>query len=121
MTKIMIDGVDYAPHTALPVKWNALLDERLDEGRLSIRHINVKRIRIGATVDIAVGDTSQGFIVSADESTEVPVGSGFYDHELSLIEPTKELEGIVVETLSFTNSLGRSYASNPIKVEPVYE
>lgn len=32
--QILIDGKD--TRAALPVKWNALLDERLDEGRLSL-------------------------------------------------------------------------------------
>lgn len=115
--QILIDGKD--TRAALPVKWNALLDERLDEGRLSLRHEQTKLYRIGAPVSIKVNNTQKDFIVSADESTEIPVGSGYYNHELSLIEPTKLLEGIVVESITFTNNLGRTYNVVKVDVEPI--
>lgn len=121
--KFTIDGVDYTQHLALPVKWNALLDERLDEGRASLRHTKKDLFRIGArvTLNLGNGDGDIDFIVAEDEAAEIPCGSGYYNHELMLIEPTKILERIPVETLTFTNNLGRTYASNPIKVDPVYE
>lgn len=109
---ITIDGVDYTQHTALPVKWNALLDERLDEGRLSLHHTQKDLFRIGAEVFI----NDMGFVIAEDEAVETPPGSGFYNHELILIEPTKELEGIVVESLTFTNNLGRTY-ENVVKID----
>ncbi len=115
--QILIDGKD--TRVALPVKWNALLDERLDEGRLSLRHEQAKLYRIGAPVSIKINNTQKDFIVSADESTEIPVGSGYYNHELSLIEPTKLLEGIVVESITFTNNLGRTYNVVKVDVEPI--
>ncbi len=121
--KLTIDGVDYTQHLALPVKWNALLDERLDEGRASLRHTKKDLFRIGArvTLNLGNGDGDIDFIVAEDEAAEIPCGSRYYNHELMLIEPTKILERIPVETLTFTNNLGRNYANNPIKVEPVYE
>lgn len=117
--QILIDGKDTA--AALPVKWNELLDERLDEGRLSLRTVPTKLYRIGASVSIKVNDTQRDFIISADESTEMPCGSGYYNHELSLIEPTKILEGIVVESLTFTNVLERNYTDAALQVSPTYE
>ena len=116
--QILIDGND--TRVALPIKWNALLDERLDEGRLSLRHQQIKLYRIGAPVSITVNNTQRDLIISADESTEVPAGSGFYNHELSLIEPTKLLEGIVVESLTFTNNLGRTYVGDPKNAIPIW-
>ena len=116
--QILINGID--TRVALPVKWNALLDERLDEGRLSLRHETTKLYPIGAPVSIKVNDTQKNFIISADESTEVPVGSGYYNHELSIIEPTKILEGIVVESLTFTNNLGRTYVGEPKYAVPIW-
>lgn len=104
----IVDGVDYTPNLILPIKWNALLDERLDEGRASLRNTSVSLFRIGAPIAITVENKTIDFIVSVDESTEMPVGSGMYNHELSLIEPTKILEGIVVENLTFTNILKHS-------------
>lgn len=115
-----IDGVDYTPNLILPIKWNALLDERLDEGRVSLRNTSVSLFRIGAPVAITVENKTIDFIVSADESMEIPVGSGMYNHELSIIEPTKILEGIIVESLTFINNLGRTYNTiAPILVEGI--
>ncbi len=116
--QIIINDKDISSNVAMPLKWNALLDERLDEGRMSVRHVTTKLYPLGAQVKITVDDTVEDFIISADESTEIPVGSGYYNHELSLIEPTKLLEGIVVESLTFTNNLGRTYDINKIDVEP---
>ena len=116
--QITINGQDTV--VALPIKFNSLLDERLDECRLSLRHIRQSTYDIGSQVVIKITTLdgsviTRDFILSADESVEVPVGSGYYNHELSMIEPTKILEGIVVETLTFTNNLGRTYAANPEK------
>lgn len=117
---VKIDGNDITSHVALPIKWNELLDERLDEGRLSVRAVSVDIYPIGARVEIIISGTVYDFIVSADESTEQPVGSRQYDHELSLIEPTKELEGITVANLTFTNSQAHNYEDEYIEVAPQY-
>ncbi len=119
--QVTINGVDYTPYTILPIKWNELLDERLDERRLSLRNTNIKLFPIGATVVVSIDSASVRFIVGADESTERPAGSGLYDHELSIIEPVKETEGVVVGTVTFTNSLGRTYTAYQVEVEPVKE
>ena len=115
---VTINGIDYTANAALPIKWSGLLDERLDEGRLSLKHVDVDIFPIGSTVSI---DSELDFVVASDEASESPCGGGLFNHELSLIEPTKLLEGIIVETLTFQNSLGRTYTSNQVKVEPVYE
>lgn len=125
MVTLMIDGVDYAKHLIVPYKINRLLDERLDEARLSLRHVPVDIFDMGVPVTLSTelnGETKDfQFLMSADEAEEVPVGSGRYNHEIALIELTKELENYVMPTLKFTNSLGRTYTDNPTKVEPVYE
>lgn len=122
MISVKINGTEYNRYVPLPIKWNQLLDERLDEGVISVHSTDIKLFRIGTKVNISVTDNTDikqidlDFIVAADTATEVPVGSGKYDHDLTLIEPTKILEGVVVETLTFTNSLGRNY---PTKLENV--
>ncbi|MDE6618522.1 MAG: hypothetical protein K2K13_05820 [Clostridiales bacterium] len=116
LTQITINSQNV--RVAMPIKWNALLDERLDECRLSVRQVTTELYPIGAQVKITVGYTDKDFIISADESVEVPPGSGKYDHELSLIEPTKLLEGIVVESLTFANSLGHMYGNS--EASPAY-
>lgn len=121
---ITIDGTDYTKHIPMPIKWSALLDERLDEGRISLKRTKTELFQPMTDVVIRFTDkkgvvTEKTFIVSLDEATETPVGSGYYNHEISLIEETKKLEGIIIETITYTNDLGRVYTKNP-KV-PVYQ
>lgn len=124
-TTLTINGENYSKFLILPYKINRLLDERLDEARLSLRHVPVDIFEMGVPVTLSVdlnGETKEfQFLMSADEAEEVPVGSGRYNHEIALIELTKELENYVMPTLKFTNSLGRTYTDDPTKVEPVYE
>lgn len=123
--KIDLNGQDITSQTILPIKWNNLLDERLDEGRVSLRNTDTELYPPFAPITISMtadGETSEKhFIVWADNSQELPVGSGKFNHELSLIEPTKLLERYVMDTLTFQNPLGRAFNGNAVKVEPVYE
>lgn len=127
MISIKIDKREYNNRVPLPIKWNQMLDERLDEAVISVHSTDVELFPIGAEVNISVTDDAGkkqldlDFVVAADESKEIPVGSGKYDHDLTLIEPTKILEGIVSEALTFTNALGRYYTVNPVKAKHVYE
>lgn len=123
---ITIDGTDYTKHIPMPIKWSALLDERLDEGRISLKRTKTELFQPMTEVVIRFTDkkgvvTEKTFIVSLDEATETPVGSGYYNHEISLIEETKKLEGIIIEPITYTNDLGRVYTGDPKKAEPIYE
>lgn len=114
---ITIDGEDYTKHIPMPIKWSALLDERLDEGRISLKRTKTELFQPMTDVVIRFTDkkgvvTEKTFIVSLDEATEIPVGSGYYNHEISLIEETKKLEGIIIEPITYTNDLGRTYTNN---------
>lgn len=124
--KITIDGVDYTRYIPMPVKWSSLLDERLDEGRLSLRNCLTPLFPPLSRVTIDFTDTQNTltqlvFLVSADEATEIPVGSGHFNHELMLIEETKKLEGVIIDSLTYTNALGRDYSQGSVEVQPVYE
>lgn len=123
---ISIDGTDYTEYIPMPFKWSSLLDERLDEGRMSMRHCPVPLFAPMSEVKIMLSDKNNTaaekvFLVSADDSTEAPAGSGYYNHEIMLIEETKKLEGIIIDSLTFTNSLGRTYTNNAKPSEPVYD
>lgn len=112
---VTIDGVDYTKHVPMPVKWESLLDERLDEGRLSLKRTKTQLFQPLTPVTLTITDkkgavTSYTMLVSVDDAAEIPVGSGFYNHEISLVEETKIAEGIMVETLTYPNDLGRVYA-----------
>lgn len=120
--KLTIGGEDYTTHTPFPIKWSSLLDERLDEGRISLKHC--KRELFPPMTPVKIISTSRlktvekSFIVAMDGSVETPVGSGWFNHEIQLIEETKLLEGFIVEALTFTNDLGRNYTNDASLVTP---
>ena len=49
------------------------------------------------------------FVVATDNAVEKPIGSGFYEHTIYLIESTKILEGFIGDSIAFTNTLGKTY------------
>ena len=49
------------------------------------------------------------FFVATDKADEKPVGSGYFNHELYLIEETKWLERFLIPATGFVNALGRNY------------
>ena len=123
---VTIDGKDYDKNVVFPIKWSKLLDERLDETRLSVKRI--KRNIIPPLTPAIVTMTDKNgqqitlnTVVTTDESGEVPVGKGTYDHEIMCLEETKILEGIVVDALTFTNDLGRNYIKAQEVVTPKAE
>lgn len=123
--RVIINGQDYTKHVVFPIKWSRLLDERLDEVRLSMKYCTEHIFTPLTPVTIKAIDKKDKeqnftFIVSTDDATELPVGSGRFNHEVMLIEQTKLLEGIVVDALTFTNDLGRVYTSNPKTAQPIY-
>lgn len=103
-----------------PVNIGQRLDERLDEAVINIKGSALEYIqpttRVRLITDAGTEQEKEHyFIVANDNSVEIPIGGGKYNHELSLIEATKLLEGIQCQTLTFTNSNGMSYGRDNIK------
>lgn len=120
--EVLIDGTDVTRHIPFPIKWNDLLDERLDEARISVKQMKTESFAPLTDVYIKMIDEignemEKYYIVSNDFSYESPPGSGKYDHEIVLIEQTKYLEGFLCDTLTFTNDLGRFYTKSQAAVE----
>ena len=122
---IYINGINMTAFTVTPLKWANLLDERLDEMFLGLRRCPFEVFKPLTPVEIhfsnelyfnSTVDTQtdiKRYIVATDENaTENPTGSGFYDHDLYIIELTKYLERIIVDTSTITNDLGRNYTKN---------
>lgn len=116
--EIEIDGVmtDCTRQVPFPVKWNNLLDEQLDEAEISVLQAKKDIFTPLTPVTISYYNeeapdnvTIMHFLVAGDEATEVPVGSGKFNHSLSLIEETKYLEGFICRSQGYVNSLGRIY------------
>lgn len=121
--KVTIDGKDYTRHTPFPIKWQQTLDQTLDYSRIDMKAMTDKIFTPLTPVEILMTDrngteVTLNQLMSTDAAREVPVQSSNYNHEMYLIEQTKELEGIVVEALTFTNDLGRNYASEKFPIEP---
>lgn len=124
---VYINGRNLTHYAVMPLKWGNLLDERLDEMYLSLRMCPFENFKPLTPVEIHYsnqryfGNTNDGaaetmvkrYIVADDaNAAETPVGSGLYNHDLYLIELTKILECITVDTNTFTNDLGRNYTKN---------
>lgn len=124
---VYINGRSYTFATVMPIKWGNLLDERLDEMYLSLRKVKKQnfapltpveihfsnQLYFGSTDVDAPQTATKRYIIADDANvTENPVGSGWYDHDLYLIELTKILECVIVDTNTVTNDLGRSYTAN---------
>lgn len=115
--QLLIGGKDATKNVPFPIKWNDLLDERLDEARISIKQVNTRTFAPLTDVYLKAEDSfgnviEKYYLVSNDFSYEYPPGSGKYDHEIVLIEQTKYLEGFLCDTMTFTNDLGRNYLNN---------
>lgn len=124
---VYIDGINRTSNAVMPFKTGNFLDERLDEGILSLRRLRGEALPPLTPVEIIITQTYDDgtvksetlqFLVASDSATENPVGSGYYDHDLSLIEVTKYAECLVVDTLTFTNDLGANYTENARQVVP---
>lgn len=107
-------GGQTVSNVALPFKYGNFLDQQLDYATMTLTRINVGNFAPCTPVIVSVTSRNTAndveyvqskqfeYIVQSDNSRESPVGSGFYRHELTLIEPTKLLE-IPLESLCFTN------------------
>lgn len=133
--KVYIDGILRSSHTVMPLKWGDFLDERLDECHLPLRAVKKEIFAPLTPVEIEInnelyfkrGQTeklrkqTKYYVVANDVATETQIGSGLYNHDLTLIEVTKVAECYVVDTTTITNDLGRSYTENSTLAEPQWE
>ena len=104
-----------------PFNYGQLLDERLDEAYVTVINSEVPsykpttQVRVDLIEDVGGTEqktTTQYYIIASDNDYEYPVGSGKYKHKLYLIERTKLLEGIMCQSLTFTNAKGSVYTDN---------
>lgn len=129
---IYINGINMTHYAVVAPKFGNLLDEQLDEMYIYLRHCPFENfkpltpIEIHYTNRLYFGSTTVDtqteivkYLVANDANcVESPVGSGLYNHDLYIIELTKMTECIVVDTITFTNDLGRNYTANATLVSP---
>ena len=123
---ITIDGTDYTKHVPFPLKYSRLLDEQLDEGSMPVIKTNKNIFSPFTPAVITMWNESAPTItrtlnmyVATDESVEMPTGSGMYNHEITLVEQTKLLEGIFPRSHGYVNALFTGYKT--ITVLPDYD
>ena len=114
---VTLDGKDYTKNVPYPIKWSRMLDEQLDQARFTLKRLKRDIIHPLTPMSITMTDKKGrelkfDTLVTTDPAAELPVGNGTHDHETIHLEETKVLEGIVVDALTFTNDLGRSYLGN---------
>lgn len=113
---VIINGHNYA-NAVFPFKYGDFLDEQLDFATLTLSQVSPEvyapltpvYITITSNGTNGVQSKSKTYLIAEDSAYETPNGSGFYRHELMLIEETKYLEGFMVESLCVTNAGGRNY------------
>lgn len=132
---VFIDGINRTHWVVMPIKWGNFLDEQLDECYLSLRMIPVREFKPMTPVEIDFTNElywydvterkqkiTKKYIVANDSGViECPVGKNAWNHDLYLIEITKVAECIVVDTLTYTNDLGRNYTVNAGLATPYIE
>lgn len=120
--RVFVDGKNVTKRVPFPVKWANLLDERLDEARITVQSLSDKLIEPLTPVDIYMEYDGtmieKHFLVATDSAREVPIGKRQWDHEMYLIEETKYLEGFICSSISFTNDLGRLYTDGAPLAKP---
>lgn len=130
--QIFIDGQEYK-NVVIPFKFGEFLDVQLDHAILQLTRVNKQFFAPTTPVKIVLNSSFEDkylreynqsktlyYIIAKDNFRETPVGSGYYSHELTLIEPTKLLEGIPVETLCFTNKGALSRLRIPFSISDVF-
>ena len=114
--RVTINGTHYT-NAVFPFKYGEFLDEQLDYATLTLSRVSTEIFAplTPVTVEIISRGTNgtqtktKNYIIANDDGRETPNGSGFYRHELTLVEETKYLEGFMVESLCVTNAGGRDY------------
>ena len=93
-----------------PISIGRLLDERLDETYITLYNSTVNVFDPTTLFRITVDGIDHFAIVADDNAVELPYNSGRYKHELYLVEPTKLTEGVICQSLTFTNALSLNAA-----------
>lgn len=102
----LIDGTP-----VFPLRWQDLLDERLDECYIDLIASGTAVFPITDDVTIEIYENGERvdekyYIIARDDARRYPTWGTTYTHTLFLLERTKLLEGIICPNLTFTNAFG---------------
>lgn len=114
---IVIGGKDYSKYLTLPLAFQDTGVEQLDSAIVELRGMR-EGAQFRPFLEVSLFNGRYTYVVADDVVTEV-YGRGVYNHELTLIEPTKLMERVLMEAKSFTQPLFREIGE-PMPAE-VYE
>ena len=118
MKKVLIDNVDYSKYAVFPLKIQRMLDESLDQGTLTLK--NLTQAEPFEPMTKVVIDDNITFLIAVDNVTKNVYGKNErFQHDLLLIEETKELEKFFVDTCTFTNSIFKQYLTASEYATPI--
>ena len=110
-----------------PLTYVKITHTNISEGIFSDTYLERIKKRSDRTTTITIdnGKVTETlalfYVIANDNSIEVPIGSGRYDHTLYLIELTKILEGFIGDSITFTNAFGNNYLNAAANVTYTYE
>ena len=98
-----------------PLAYGNLLDERLDEANIVIissveKYEPMTRVCITITTNVGTAsesNTIKYFSIANDNAKRLYPSSTKYEHQLYLVEVTKELEGFICQSITFTSRLNQ--------------
>ena len=102
-------------HAVFPFSYGNFLDERLNEAYLHVWQDPNSIYNPGTEICITWTEEEEKpmyYVVARNSAMECPIGSGKYKHDIYLIERTKLLEGLIGQTITFTNAKGNLYTQN---------
>lgn len=118
---IYIGGVNYSKYLEFAPKYQNLLDSELDEFEFSLVGIKKERFEMGTPLEVVVNvfddlrktkeTETHYYVVGNAEREKLTTQKKLYKFNMVGVEPTKIAEGIICDTLTFTNPLHRNYAS----------
>lgn len=119
-TKIKINGVDYTNKCTMPIQEQKTADDSLDAGYLELISIDKEKpFSPFSSVEINKNDgiktETENYYIASDESNEM-IKNNKFNHDIVLIEETKEMERYIVNTKTSTNPIVHDYLSNKKKV-----
>lgn len=119
-TKVLVGGIDYTRHATMPLQEQKTADESLDAGYLELVSIKQEKpvkpfTKCQIIKDDGTEKETEYYYIASDESNEI-IKNKHFNHDLVLIEETKELERYIVDVKTLTNPIVRNYLDNPSKV-----
>lgn len=97
---IKINNTDYSKSVGLPYKLTRTLDETLDSGVLQLRHLETFE-PFAPLTEVLIDD--EKWLIANDSVVKTQTAG--YNHNISIVEETKKLEGYFVGNITLTNSV----------------